>query len=181
MFPRNESIPRQSRGSRSKPPLCTTHPHDLGSIRPPSLFPKPLIPGVSSRQRREATDNQVRFQRALRHGCPAAGLGSSAGCGSFTGEAQSHTRSTGSFPPGRVLRVLPPHPAPQTPQPFPARGADGAPGGGFPPGWGWSSHMQPLQTRTALPGPSKWVCLSGRNSSAAGVLGFHQNNVRLGV
>lgn len=41
--------------------------------------------------------------------------------------------------------------------------------------------MQPLQTQTALLGLSKRVCLSGRNSAAAGVLDFHQNNVRLAV
>lgn len=42
------------------------------------------------------------------------------------------------------------------------------------------SHYKPKQ-HLALLGLSKWVCLSGRNSSAAGVLYFHQNHVRLGV
>lgn len=41
--------------------------------------------------------------------------------------------------------------------------------------------MQPLQTQTAVLGLSERVCLSGRNSSAAGVLDFHQNNARLSV
>lgn len=49
LFPRNESIPRQARGSRSKPPPCITHPHDLGSVRLPSLFPKPLLPGMAGK------------------------------------------------------------------------------------------------------------------------------------
>lgn len=136
-------------------------PPRLGESQIPLAFPKTSRP----RQSRGAMDNQVRLQ---------AWLGSSAGCGSFWGEVRIHTRSTRSF--------LSPHPAPRTPHPFPARGADGAPaGGGFPPGWGWSSHMQPLQTQTALLGLSKRVCLSGRNSAAAGVLDFQQNNVRLGV
>lgn len=42
------------------------------------------------------------------------------------------------------------------------------------------SRYKPKQ-HLALLGLSKWVCLSGRNSSAAGVLYFHQNHVRLGV
>lgn len=135
----------QSRGSRSKP-LPTTHPHDLGNIRPPWLFPKPLlVPGIASQQRREGRgDNQVRFQRAPRHGGRAGKA--ARGVEVFTGELRSHTRSTlAPSHRGRALRVLTPHPAPPTPHsPSPARAAaDGAPGGGFPPGWGWSSHMQP--------------------------------------
>lgn len=45
--------------------------------------------------------NQVRFQRALWHGCPAAGLESNAEQtrgGSFTGEEHDHTLSTWSLP-----------------------------------------------------------------------------------
>lgn len=42
------------------------------------------------------------------------------------------------------------------------------------------SRYKPKQ-HLALLGLSKRVCLSGRNSSAAGVLYFHQNHVRLGV
>ena len=117
------------------------------------LSPKPRIPGIASQWRREAMKNQVHIQRALWYGCPAAGLESKAEQtqgGSSTGEEHGHTLSTWSLLRRRVLQVLHPNPARQTLHPFPVRGADGAPGGGFPLGWVCSSHMQPLQTQTAL-------------------------------
>lgn len=67
--------------------------------------------------------------------------------------------------------------------PFPVRGADGAREEIFL----WAGYVAAACSRykpkqhLALLGLSKWVCLSGRNSSAAGVLYFHQNHVRLGV
>lgn len=136
-------------------PVQTSLPASLSPLTRASFSsPKPHIPGAGGKPRK----TQVLFQAAPWHGCRWLPGGEAAGrSGARRGvEVEGERSAATRFPPGpffpkRVVRVLHPNPARRgLPSLSQSGGADGAPAGRFLLGWGCSSHMQPLQTQTAL-------------------------------
>lgn len=132
--------------------MQTSLPASLSPLtRAPFSSPKPHIPGAGGKPRK----TQVLFQPAPWHGCRWLPGGEAAGrSGARRGvevEGREISLPTWSF----LAKASREGPTPESSKaraafPFPERGADGAPAGRFPLGWGCSSHMQPLQTQTAL-------------------------------